>query len=196
MIGMRIAKQAKGLNKQSREKWEKLYKLKKRLVHVLFVSGIALIVWVVWVFEKYIIMNPIIPILITVIAGIGFASKGRKYLHSLLESDYGYWAGLVFSTVLFGSLSCAIIVLPNYYVTQGEPFIRKYRIVEKETTSLGRWSDKKIVPYTTIDCGGYTKSITFTEHDLEKVKDANYISFELKNGLYTIPVIISAELVP
>lgn len=193
---MRIAKKAKGFNKQSHEKWEKLYKLKKRLVHILFVSGIALIVWVVWVFEKYIIMNPVVPILITIFTGVCFASKARTYLHTLLESDYGYWAGLIFSTVLFGSLSCAMIVLPNYYLAEANSFALKYRIVKKETTSLGKGSDKTLVPYISIDCGGYTKSITFTEHDLEKVKDANYIRFELKNGLYKVPVIVSAELVP
>lgn len=44
--------------------------------------------------------------------------------------------------------------------------------------------------------GEYTKSVKFTKYDLGKVKHTNYIRFELKSGLYKIPVIVSAELFP
>lgn len=170
---------------------------KKRNIfyQIVFLVGAVLIVWEIFIFRKTIISLNLLLLMIVVIGSLATFLDFKNYREiSELSGWKLYLYAFLQNTVSWGFIACSILVLSNYYLSQGQIIEERYAIIETSSMSGSKGNRSKRKPLVRIDYKGKMKELVFSNQYYGELEEYTHVNIKVKKGFLNWDIIVSQEL--
>ena len=105
-----------------------------------------------------------------------------------------FFFAFIQNTFSWGFLICSILVLSNYYFSNGEITQKTFKIIEQSSLpgSKGERTERK--PLVEIEYEGQIKELVFSNQFYKELSEYKYVDISTKNGFLFWDVIVKQEL--
>lgn len=174
----------------------KFLKEKRKIFYqVTFLIGLILISWEISIFRRTFIP---LDLLLSIVVATGGVATFLDFKHYRKTYDINGWKLYFFAfmqnTVSWGFIACSILVLSNYYLSEGQTTDEKYEIIETSYMPGSKGSRSKFKPLVRIDYKGKTKELVFSNKFHGELEEYDHVSVSVKKGFLNWDVIMDQKL--
>ncbi len=172
-----------------------LNKKRNTFYQIVLFTGLILIVWEIAIFRKTVIS---LGLLLLVIFGIGSIASFLDFKNYSQTYDLKGWKLYFFNfmqnILSWGFIACSILVLSNFYLSEGEIVEEKYEIVETSSMPGSKRNRSKRKPLVRIEYKGKMKELVFSNRFYNELEEYNFVNIGVKKGFLNWDIIVTQEL--
>jgi len=176
-------------------KYKVLDKRRDNIYQILLVVGLLLIVWEITIFRKTVVS---LSLLLSIIACIGIATTSLDFKNFKNTYDLQGWKlyffVLIQNILSWGFIACSILVLSNYYLSEGQPIEKTYEIVETSSMPGNSRNRSKRKPLVRINYEGEIKELVFSSQYYHDLGDYKFVTITTKKGRLNWDIILNQKL--
>lgn len=170
---------------------------KKRNIfyHLILFLGLFFMIWEISIYRKTIIPIRLLIILIFSVGSLATILDFKNIKNTYdLNGSILYFLAFAQNILSWGFLACSILVLSNYYFSEGEIKEKTYKIVERSSMPGYKGSRSKRTPLVRINYEGKMKSLVFPKKYYGRLDDFKYVDVSIQKGFLFWDIIINQEL--
>ena len=172
-----------------------LNKKRDTFYQVVFFAGLILMIWEITIFRKTVIS---LGFLLLIIFGIGSIASFLDFKNYSQTYDLKGWKLYFFNftqnILSWGFIACSILVLSNFYLSEGEIVEEKYEIIETSSMTGSKRNRSKRKPLVRIEYKGKMKELVFSNRFYNELEEYNYVNIGVKKGFFNWDKIVTQEL--